>query len=59
MWGGWGIYSPNRHKVVVGRLQSHGAPDSRIAERFPEAGEFRVALPWSTGHCPVVHRTVR
>ena len=24
-----------------------------------EAGEFRVALPWGTGHCPVVHRTVR
>jgi hypothetical protein len=30
-----------------------------IAERIPEAGEFRVALLWSTGHCPVVHRTVR
>jgi hypothetical protein len=22
-------------------------------ERIPEAGEFRVALLWSTGHCPV------
>jgi hypothetical protein len=25
-----GIYSPNHHKVVVGRLQSHGAPDSPV-----------------------------
>jgi hypothetical protein len=47
---------------------SAGSPDSLvctghvrwiIAERIPEAGEFRVALPWSTGHCPVMHRTVR
>jgi hypothetical protein len=47
---------------------SAGSPDSPvctghvrwiIAERIPEAGEFRVALLWSTGHCPVVHRTVR
>jgi hypothetical protein len=30
-----------------------------IAEWIPEAGEFRVAFPWGTGHCPVVHRTVR
>jgi hypothetical protein len=28
-----------------------------IAERKSEAGEFRVALLWSTGHCPVVHQT--
>jgi hypothetical protein len=26
---------------------------------FPEAGQFRAASLWSTGHCPVVHRTVR
>jgi hypothetical protein len=30
-----------------------------IAEQIPEAGEFRVALSWGTGHCPVVHRTVQ
>jgi hypothetical protein len=30
-----------------------------LAERIPEAGEFRVALLCSTGHCPVVHRTVQ
>jgi hypothetical protein len=33
MWGGWGIYSPNHHKVAVGRLQSHGAPDSPVRHR--------------------------
>jgi hypothetical protein len=47
---------------------SAGSPDSPvctghvgwiIAERIPEAGEFRVAFLWSTGHCSVVHRTVR
>ena len=41
---------------------SAGSPDSPvytrhvqwiIAERKSEAGEFRVALLWSTGHCPV------
>jgi hypothetical protein len=25
----------------------------------PEGEEFEVVLPWCTGHCPVVHRTVR
>jgi hypothetical protein len=31
---GWlGIYSPNHHKVAVGRLQSHGAPDSLVHHR--------------------------
>jgi hypothetical protein len=29
-----------------------------LAERKSEAGEFRVALPWGTGHCLVVHRTL-
>jgi hypothetical protein len=47
---------------------SAGSPDSPvctghvrwiIAERKSEAGEFRVALPWGTGHCPVVHQIVR
>jgi hypothetical protein len=47
---------------------SAGSPDSPvctghvwwiIAERIPEAGEFRVAESWGTEHCPVVHRTVR
>jgi hypothetical protein len=47
---------------------SAGSPDSPvctrhvrwiIAERIPEAGEFRAALLWSTRHCLVVYRTVR
>jgi hypothetical protein len=33
MWGGWGIYRPNHHKVAVGGLQSHGAPDSPVRHR--------------------------
>jgi hypothetical protein len=33
MWGGWGIYSPNHQDVVVGRLLSHGAPDSPVRHR--------------------------
>jgi hypothetical protein len=28
MWGDWGIYSPNHQNVVVGRLLSHGAPNT-------------------------------
>jgi hypothetical protein len=31
---GWlGIYSPNHQNVVVGRLLSHGAPDSLVRHR--------------------------
>jgi hypothetical protein len=33
MWGGWGIYSSNHHKVAVGRLLSHGAPDRPVRHR--------------------------
>jgi hypothetical protein len=33
MWGGWGIYSPNHQNVAVGRLLSHGAPDSPLRHR--------------------------
>jgi hypothetical protein len=32
MWGGWGIYSPNHQNMVVGRLLSHGAPDSPVRQ---------------------------
>jgi hypothetical protein len=38
---GWlGIYSPNHHKVVVGRLRSHGAPESGA----PDQGTLRLSL---------------
>jgi hypothetical protein len=33
MWGGWGIYSPKHQNVAVGRLLSHGAPDSLVRHR--------------------------
>jgi hypothetical protein len=33
MWGGWVIYSPNHQNVAVGRLLSHGAPDSPVRHR--------------------------
>jgi hypothetical protein len=33
MWGGWGIYSPNHQNMAVGRLLSHGAPDSPVCHR--------------------------
>jgi hypothetical protein len=33
MWGGWGIYSPNHQKMVVGSVLSHGAPDSLVRHR--------------------------
>jgi hypothetical protein len=33
MWGGWGIYSPNHQNMAVGRLLSHGAPDSPVHHR--------------------------
>jgi hypothetical protein len=32
MWGGWGIYSPNHQNMAVGRLLSHGAPDSPVRQ---------------------------
>jgi hypothetical protein len=33
MWGGWGIYRPNHQNMAVGRLLSHGAPDSPVRHR--------------------------
>jgi hypothetical protein len=44
--------------------QSGGTPDSLVnysgaRPQKPEGEEFEVDPPWCTGHCPVVHRTVR
>jgi hypothetical protein len=44
--------------------QSGGTPDSPVnysgdAPGKPEGEEFKVDLPWCTGHCQVAHRTVR
>jgi hypothetical protein len=48
MWGGWGIYSPNHHKVVVGRLQSHGAPDSLVRHRTLSGAPATSADRWGS-----------
>jgi hypothetical protein len=46
MWGGWGIHSPNHHKVVVGRLLSHGAPDSPVRHRTLSGAPATSARRW-------------
>jgi hypothetical protein len=46
MWGGWGIYSPNHQKVVVGRLLSHGAPDSPVHHRTLSCAPATSAGRW-------------
>jgi hypothetical protein len=52
MWAGWGIYSPNHHKVVVGRLQSHGAPNSQVRHRTLSGAPATSADRWGStvGH---------
>jgi hypothetical protein len=47
--------------IIVASL---GAPDSPVNYsgvrlEKPEGEEFEVDPPWCTGHCPVVHQTVR
>jgi hypothetical protein len=46
MWGGWGIYSPNHQNVVVGRLLSHGAPDSPVRHRTLSGAPAMSAGRW-------------
>jgi hypothetical protein len=46
MWGGWGIYSPNHQKVVVGRLLSHGASDSLVRHRTLSGAPATSAGRW-------------
>ena len=46
MWGGWGIYSPNHQNVVVGRLLSHGAPDSLVRHRTLSGAPATSAGRW-------------
>jgi hypothetical protein len=46
MWGGWGIYSPNHQKVAVGRLLSHGAPDSPVRHRTLSGAPATSAGRW-------------
>ena len=46
MWGGWGIYSPNHQNMVVGRLLSHGAPDSPVCHRTLSGAPATSADRW-------------
>ena len=48
MWGGWGIYSPNHHKVVVGSVLSHGAPDSPVRHRTLSGAPAMSADRWGS-----------
>jgi hypothetical protein len=48
MWGGWGIYSPNHHKVALGRLLSHGAPDSPVRHRTLSGAPATSADHWGS-----------
>jgi hypothetical protein len=46
MWGGSGIYSPNHQNMVVGRLLSHGAPDSSVRHRTLSGAPATSAGRW-------------
>jgi hypothetical protein len=48
MWGGWGIYSPNHQNMVVGRLLSHGAPDSPVRHRTLSGAPATSAGRWGS-----------
>jgi hypothetical protein len=48
MWGGWGIYSPNHQNMVVGRLLSHGAPDSPVRHRTLSGAPATSASRWGS-----------
>jgi hypothetical protein len=48
MWGGWGIYSPNHQNVAVGRLLSHGAPDSPVRHRTLPGAPATSASRWGS-----------
>jgi hypothetical protein len=43
-----GIYSPNHQNMVVGRLQSHGAPDSPVRHRTLSGAPATSADCWGS-----------
>jgi hypothetical protein len=64
MWGGWGIYSPNHQNLAVGRLLSHGAPDSPVRHWTLSGAPATSADRWGStvgaltvGASGLVHRT--
>jgi hypothetical protein len=48
MWGGWGIYSPNHQNMAVGRLLSHGTPDSPVRHRTLSGAPATSAGRWGS-----------
>jgi hypothetical protein len=48
MWGGWDIYSPNHQNMAVGRLLSHGAPDSPVCHRTLSGAPATSASCWGS-----------
>jgi hypothetical protein len=48
MWGGWGIYSPIHQDMAVGRLLSHGAPDSPVRHRTLSGAPATSANRWGS-----------
>jgi hypothetical protein len=48
MWGGWGIYGPNHQNMAVGRLLSHGAPDSLVRHRTLSGAPATSADRWGS-----------
>jgi hypothetical protein len=45
-WGGWGIYSPNHQKWLLGVCLSHGAPDSPVRHRTLSGAPAMSAGRW-------------
>jgi hypothetical protein len=48
MWGGWGIYSHTHQNMTVGRLLSHGAPDSPVRHRTLSGAPVTSADRWGS-----------
>jgi hypothetical protein len=46
MWGGWGLYSLNHQDMAIGRLLSHGAPDSPVRHRTLSGAPATSASCW-------------
>jgi hypothetical protein len=57
--------SPLGHRTLSGGTPDSPVNYSEVPLRIPEGEEFGLetpgapdAVPWGTGHCPVVHQTV-
>jgi hypothetical protein len=51
MWGGWGIYSPNHHKVAVGSVLS-GAPVTSVSRWGSTVGALTCGASGLSGGAP-------